>query len=194
MRTILTIGLALFVSFSLQLQSPMSSVVTMLIVANSDAGALVSKSLWRLFGTVLGAVIAVALMAAFAQAPLPFTAALSLFIGVARPVSTLLRFFRAYGAVLVGCTVIIVAAGSYTQPLEIFIGALSRVSTVSVGIASATLVFLLAALPGGSALDATVERLVRDVPAAFLFYRGAPRLPAHRAARVRGGRGPAGGV
>ncbi len=174
-RTMLAIGLALFVSFSLQLQSPMSSVVTVLIVANPNTGALVSKSLWRLFGTVLGAAVAVVLMAAFAQSPLLFTVALSLCIGAACAVSSLLRYFRAYGAVLAGYTIIIVASGSFAQPLDIFIGALSRVSAVSVGIVSAALVFLLAARPATQAaaqtLAGTVEGLVRDIARGFVSYR-----------------------
>ncbi len=172
LRTMLAIGLALYVAFSLQLLSPLSSVVTVLIVANPVTGALVSKSLWRLFGTVLGAAAAVALFAAFAQSPLLFTVALSLCIGLACMVSTLLRYFQAYGAVLAGYTVIIVAAGSFADPQNIFLGALSRVSSVSVGLASTALVFLLTSLPARSRLEGAIEALVRDVAAGFLACRG----------------------
>ncbi len=174
LRTMLAIGLALYVSFSLQLLSPLSSVTTVLIVANPVTGALVSKSLWRLFGTVLGAAAAVALFAVFAQSPVLFTAALSLCIGLACVVSTLLRYFRAYGAVLAGYTIIIVAAGSFADPQDIFLGALSRVSSVSVGLVVTALVFLLTTLPKPSRLEAAIEALVRDVAAAFLAYRGPP--------------------
>ena len=171
LRTMLAIGLALYVSFWLQLLSPLSSVVTVLIVANPVTGALVSKSLWRLFGTVLGAAAAVAMFAAFAQSPILFTLALSLCIGLACVVSTLLRYFRAYGAVLAGYTIIIVASGSFADPQNIFIGALSRVSSVSVGLVSTALVFLLTSLPRPSRLEAAIETLVRDVAAGFLAYR-----------------------
>ena len=170
-RTMLAIGIALFVSFSLQLQSPMSSVVTVLIVANPLTGALVSKSVWRLFGTVVGAAVAVALIAVFAQTPILFTVVLSLCIAVACMVSSLLRYFRAYGAVLAGYTIIIVASGSYLQPLAIFTGALSRVSAVSIGIVSAALVFLLTSLPRPSTLGRTIEALVRDIAGGFVLYR-----------------------
>ncbi len=171
LRTMLAIGLALFVSFSLQLLSPLSSVVTVLIVANPVTGALVSKSLWRLFGTVLGAAAAVAMFAMFAQSPILFTLALSFCIGLACVVSTLLRYFRAYGAVLAGYTIIIVASGSFADPQNIFIGALSRVSSVSVGLVSTALVFLLTSLPRPSRLEAVIEALVRDVAAGFVAYR-----------------------
>ncbi len=171
LRTMLAIGLALYVSFSLQLLSPLSSVVTVLIVANPVTGALVSKSLWRLFGTVGGAAAAVALFALFAQSPILFTLALSLCIGLACVVSTLLRYFQAYGAVLAGYTIIIVASGSFADPQNIFIGALSRVSSVSVGLLSTALVFLLTSLPRPSRLEGAIEALVRDVAAGFLAYR-----------------------
>ena len=172
LRTMLAIGLALYVSFSLQLLSPLSSVVTVLIVANPVTGALVSKSLWRLLGTVGGACAAVALFAAFAQSPILFVVALSLCIALACVVSTLLRYFQAYGAVLAGYTIIIVAAGSFADPQNIFLGALSRVSSVSVGLVVTALVFLLTTLPKPSRLAAAIEALVRDVAAGFLAYRG----------------------
>ena len=171
LRTMLAIGLALYVSFSLQLLSPLSSVVTVLIVANPVTGALVSKSLWRLFGTVGGAAGAVALFAAFAQSPILFIVALSLCIALACVASTLLRYFQAYGAVLAGYTIIIVAAGSFADPQNIFIGAVSRVSSVSVGLVVTALVFLLTTLPKPSRLAAAIEALVRDVAAGFLAYR-----------------------
>ena len=171
LRTMLAIGIALFTAFALQLQSPLSSVTTVLIVANPVTGALVSKSVWRLLATLLGAVAAVVLMAAFAQAPLLFTVALSLCIGLACMVASLLRYFRAYGAVLAGYTIIIVASGSFADPLNIFVGALSRVSAVSVGIVSAALVFLLTTLPTPPALGRTIEDLIRDIAQAFVVYR-----------------------
>ena len=171
LRTMLAIGLALFVSFSLQLLSPLSSVVTVLIVANPNTGALVSKSLWRLFGTILGAAAAVGMFALFAQSPILFTLALSLCIALACVVSTLLRYFQAYGAVLAGYTIIIVASGSFADPQNIFIGAVSRVSSVSVGLLSTALVFLLTSLPRPMRLEGAIEALVRDVAAGFLAYR-----------------------
>ncbi|NPD69357.1 FUSC family protein [Lichenicola cladoniae] len=183
LRTMLAIGIALSTAFALQLQSPMSAVTTVLIVVNPVTGALISKSLWRLFGTLLGAVVAVALMSAFAQAPLLFTVALSLCIGAACVVASLLRYFKAYGAVLAGYTIIIVASSSFAQPLNIFTGALSRVSAVSVGIVSAALVFLLTSLPQPSTLALTIETLVRDIASGFVLYRqpGAPGLSGRNA-------------
>ncbi|MCQ8242034.1 FUSC family protein [Rhizosaccharibacter radicis] len=170
-RTLLACCIALYVAFALQLQSPMSSVTTVVIVAAPTNGAIVSKSLWRLIGTVIGAAAAVLLMAWFAQSPVLFIAALSLCIGVACFVSSLLRFFKAYGAVLAGYTIIIVSAGAFHAPDDIFLDALSRLSAVSVGLASAAAVFLLTVLPRTSALGGTIEALLRDVAALFVRLR-----------------------
>ena len=162
LRTLAAIAIALYTAFSLQLLSPLSSVVTVLIVANPVSGALVSKSLWRLFGTFIGAAAAVLLMACFAQSPLLFYLSFSFWIGVACVASTLLRFFKAYGAVLAGYTIIIVCAPAFADPQNIFTNAVSRLSAVSVGIASAALVFLLTRARPPSRLDDATVQLIRS--------------------------------
>ena len=171
-RTLTAVALALYVAFSLQLQAPSSSAVTVLIVANPVSGALVSKSLWRLFGTVVGAVLAVVLMAAFAQTPLLFFIMFSLCIGAACVVSTLLRYFKAYAAVLAGYTIIIVCAPAFANPNDVFPSALSRVSAVGVGIVSAALVFLLTEVRPPSRLTEASLALIRDTGAALAAHLG----------------------
>lgn len=61
MRVFLSIGIALFLAFVFQLQSPLSAATTVLIVSNPTVGAMVSKSVWRLIGTLIGAAISVGL-------------------------------------------------------------------------------------------------------------------------------------
>ena len=173
-RTLAAIGIALHTAFALQLQSPLSSVVTVLIVANPVTGALISKSLWRLLGTLLGATGAVLLMAVLAQSPMLFAIVFSLCIGVACVVSTLLRFFKAYGAVLAGYTIIIVCAPAFADPQVVFESALSRLSAVSVGIVSAALVFLLTNVrPPERLIEATLS-LIRNTGAALAGHAQPP--------------------
>ena len=161
LRTLAAIAIALYIAFALQLQSPLSSVVTVLIVANPVTGALVSKSVWRLFGTFVGAAVAVLVMAVFAQSPMLFAIVFSLWIGLACIASTLLRFFKAYGAVLAGYTLIIVCAPAFDDPENVFLSALSRLSAVSVGIAVAALVFLLTSIRPPSRLNDATLSLIR---------------------------------
>lgn len=167
LRTLAAIAIALYTAFALQLQSPLSSVITVLIVANPVTGALVSKSVWRLFGTFVGAAAAVLVMAVFAQSPMLFAIVFSLWIGLACIASTLLRFFRAYGAVLTGYTLIIVCAPAFDDPENIFLSALSRLSAVSVGILAAALVFLLTGIRPPSRLNDATLSLIRGAGAAL---------------------------
>lgn len=172
LRTLAAIALALYTAFSLQLESPLSSVVTVLIVANPVTGALISKSVWRLLGTFVGAVAAVLLMAFFAQSPILFGVMFSLCIGVACIASTLLRFFKAYGAVLAGYTIIIVCSPAFVDPDNVFISAIARLSAVSVGIASAALVFLLTNVRPPARLGHVTHSLIRNIGSALAGHAG----------------------
>nr|WP_298797992.1 FUSC family protein [uncultured Acetobacter sp.] len=142
-RVFLCIGIALFLAFMFQLQSPMSAATTVLIVANPTVGAMVSKSVWRVIGTVIGASISVGVMAAFVQSPVLYFAALSVFVGLACMVATFLRLFRAYAAVLVGYTIVIVSAPAFANPEHIFLAAMGRLSAVTTGVVTTAFVFML---------------------------------------------------
>lgn len=142
-RVFLCIGIALFLAFMFQLQSPMSAATTVLIVANPTVGAMVSKSVWRVIGTVIGATISVGVMAAFVQSPVLYFAALSAFVGLACMVATFLRLFRAYAAVLVGYTIVIVSAPAFANPEHIFLAAMGRLSAVTTGVVTTAFVFML---------------------------------------------------
>ena len=170
LRTLAAVTLALYTAFSLQLESPLSSVVTVLIVANPVTGALVSKSVWRLLGTAIGATAAVLLMASFGQSPVLFAAAFSLCIGAACIASTLLRFFKAYGAVLAGYTIIIVCSPAFADPGNVFTSAIARLSAVAVGIASAAAVFLLTNVRPPSRLGNVTAALIRSTGATLARY------------------------
>jgi uncharacterized membrane protein YccC len=179
LRTLAAIGIALYTAFWLQLLSPLSSVTTVLIVANPVTGALLSKSVWRLLGTLVGACAAILLMAGFAQSPLLFAIVFSLCIGVACIASTLLRFFKAYGAVLAGYTIIIVSAPAFADPEHVLESALSRVSAVSVGIASAALVFLLTNIRPPTRLSGAILALIHNAGAALAGHAVSPAAPGH---------------
>ena len=69
LRVFLAIAIALYAAYVLQLESPASAATTVLIVSNVSRGAVISKSVWRVIGSILGAIAAVVLIAAFVQAP-----------------------------------------------------------------------------------------------------------------------------
>ena len=161
-RVLVSMSIALFLAFSFQLQSPMSSVTTVMIVANPTVGALVSKSIWRMIGTVIGAVISVALMASFVQSPVLYIMALSVTVGLACMAATFLRLFRAYAAVLTGYTIVIIAAPAFGDPDGVFLSALSRLSAVVVGIVTTATVFMVTSPRRSDPLLEQIRAVFRD--------------------------------
>ena len=132
--------LALYIAFALQLDSPVWSWLTVWIVAQPTPGMVLSKSLYRVLGTIAGAALAVVLMALFAQTPELFVLALALLVGGCTVASNILTNFRAYATVLAGYTAGIVASDAINAPDQVFFIATARGSAILVGIACGILI------------------------------------------------------
>jgi uncharacterized membrane protein YccC len=143
LRTLLSMGIAFYAALWLQLGTPASAAVTVMIVANPSRGGIVSKGVWRIFGTVTGAVAAVLIMAAFGQTPMLFIAAFGFWLGLCTFASSMFRHFRAYAAVLSGYTVALIAAGAVSAPDHVLAFALSRLSVVTLGVVVSTAVTMI---------------------------------------------------
>ncbi|PYD80210.1 FUSC family protein [Komagataeibacter sucrofermentans] len=181
-RALLSVGIALFLAFSFQLQSPMSSVTTVMIVANPTVGALVSKSVWRIIGTIIGATISVGLMAVFVQSPVLYFMGLSVVVGLACMAATFLRLFRAYAAVLTGYTIVIISAPAFDNPDGIFLSAMSRLAAVVVGIVTTAAVFMVTSPRRSDTLFIQIHGLFRDTVNYILaFHQGYSNVPAQNA-------------
>jgi uncharacterized membrane protein YccC len=182
--TLLAAMLALYVSFEFELESPGSSVVTVLIVSSPLPGMVLSKGIWRIIGTLVGLVISVVLIAAFAQSPLAFILSLAIWLGICTYVSSLLRHFRAYAAVLAGYTISLVALPAADNPDLIFDLATGRIAVVVIGILCTALVKSMLVLDIGS------HRLKPALEGAFTATAGfaaqaldlTPGLPERRRA------------
>jgi uncharacterized membrane protein YccC len=140
LRNWLASMLALYIAFALQLESPVWSWLTVWIVAQPTPGMVLSKSLYRVVGTIAGAAIAVVLIALFAQTPELFVLALALLVGGCTVASNILTNFRAYATVLAGYTAGIVASDAINTPDQVFLIAMARGSAILVGIACGILV------------------------------------------------------
>ena len=143
LRTLLAMALALYAAFWLQLSSPGSAAVTVMIVANPSRGGIVSKGMWRIFGTFTGAVAAVVIIAFFPQQSILFLIGFGVWLGICTFASSMFRHFRAYAAVLSGYTVAIVVAGAFNAPDHVLEFALSRLAVVTTGVVSSTLVTMV---------------------------------------------------
>ncbi|HEY1886317.1 MAG TPA: FUSC family protein [Roseiarcus sp.] len=125
---------ALYVAFRFDLEEPKWAPMTVWVVAQATRGMSLSKSQYRLIGTVVGAAAGVALIALFAQTPELFFLALAVWMAVCTAASSALRNFRSYGAVLAGYTAAIIAVAASAQPASVFDTAVARVSCIALGV------------------------------------------------------------
>jgi uncharacterized membrane protein YccC len=116
---------------------------TAYIVSQPLAGAVRSKAVYRVLGTMLGAVAAVALVPNLVNAPVLLSLALALWVGGCLAISLLDRTPRSYVLMLAGYTAAIIGFPSVNQPGAIFDVAVSRVVEIGLGIVCATLVHSL---------------------------------------------------
>ncbi len=133
-RTTAAALLALVIAMWLELDDPQWAPMTVWIVAQGSRGESMSKSRWRLVGTVLGVLSAITLVAAFPQQPLLFLACLSLWLGLCCTLATLVHNFRSYALVLAGYTCVIISMDSLNEPENVFLIAMSRASYILLGI------------------------------------------------------------
>jgi uncharacterized membrane protein YccC len=107
---------------------------TVFIVANPLTGAVRSKTVFRLLGTVTGAAMALLLIPPLVDAPVLLSLALSLWIGLCLYISLQDRRPHSYAFVLAGYTAAIVGFSVVNTPNAIFDTAVARVEEISVGL------------------------------------------------------------
>ncbi|WP_049850975.1 FUSC family protein [Pantoea sp. RIT-PI-b] len=174
LRSLIAANLALVVAYALELDMPYSAATTVLLVLNPVQGAVLGKGKWRLIGTLVGMVVALALMAAFAQLPWLFMLAESLWLGVCVMAMSVLRHFRASGAAVAGYTIGLATLGAMQHPDLAFAHAVGRASTVAIGVMSLGLVTaLFSRRTLSSKLDALLLRLTQQT-ATLLAMQGPP--------------------
>ena len=158
-----SVSLALFVAFYLQLDTPSWAGTTAVIVCQPVVGSALLKGAFRLVGTVFGALAAVLLTAAFPQDRFGFLFGMLVWAAACSFVSTLLRNFAAYAAMLAGYTLIIIAGTSIPAPDQVFEIAVNRASEICVGIVAGTLVVGLADLGNApKRLSDLLSRLIAE--------------------------------
>ncbi len=140
LRLTAAVCLALWITFSLELDAPFWAGTSAAISCQPTFGASRRKGSARLLGTVAGAVFVVLLAAAFPQSRYGFLLGIAVWGGACAFVTTLLSNFTAYAASLAGYTVAIIAGEATGSPDQIFTLAVSRASEIIIGILCATIV------------------------------------------------------
>ncbi|KQQ70372.1 FUSC family protein [Acinetobacter sp. Leaf130] len=169
-KTFIAGMLALFVSFELDLINPMWSIGTVLIIANPYSGMVSSKCVYRVVGTIGGAVIALTLTPHLINTPWLFTVVLSLWVGFALYVSLLDRTPRSYAFMLAGYStaMIVFNAITYIDQYNIFDIALARVIEISIGVVSSAVVSAtILPMHIGSAIKQRVIKTLKDTENLF---------------------------
>lgn len=161
--------LALYLAFRLGLPRPFWSLISAYVVSQPFSGTTRSKAVYRVAGTVAGAVLTVLVVPRFVGYPVLLALIFSAWIGVCLYVSLLDRTPRAYAFMLAGYSVPIIALPiladvSQFSEAMLFEASLARVEEIVLGIVCSALVHSLV-LPKG--IDRTaLERLdvvLRDV-------------------------------
>jgi uncharacterized membrane protein YccC len=155
--------LALYLALRIDLERPYWAFLTSYIVAQPLAGAVISKAVFRLVGTFVGAVAAVAMVPTLVNAPALLVFAFACWLALCVFVSLLDRTPRSYLFVLAGYSACIIGLPSVDAPGEIFTVATLRVQEISIGILCGSLVHGLV-LPGSitGLLLVRVEGIILD--------------------------------
>ena len=132
--------LAYYIALRIGLTRPYWAVTTSYIVAQPLAGAVLSKAVFRVIGTVVGATAAVVLVPNLVNTPALLSLALALWLGLCLYVSLLDRTPRAYLFLLAGYTASIIGFPSVLAPGIIFSTASLRVQEITLGILCSSLI------------------------------------------------------
>ena len=157
LRIWLAMTLALYAAFWLQLDSASSAAVCVAILAQPKRGQALSKATYRFLGTVIGGLVAIVLMGLFGQDRVLLLVSFACWLGLCVFVAQFLQDTRAYGAMLSGYTVAIIAIAHIDAPQTTFDAAIGRIAAITVGIVAIT--FINDALASPSTWHSLLPRL-----------------------------------
>ncbi len=144
-KTWLALAIGFYAAFLFQLEGAASCGISILILAQPTQGMVLSKAIYRIGGTLVGAAVGIAISALFAQDRTMLIASFAIWIGICTAVGTVLRDFRAYGCVLAGYTVAIISIANIDAPNGVFDASINRVAAILVGVAAITLANIILA-------------------------------------------------
>ncbi|MHB2206725.1 FUSC family protein [Methylobacterium sp. CM6257] len=132
--------LALAAAFWLQLDSASSAATCVAILAQPKRGQAISKAVYRLLGTLIGAAVSIVVMSLFGQDRVLLLVSFTVWLGLCVFIAQYLQDTRAYGAMLSGYTVAIIALGQIDDPQGTFDAAVARVAVIVLGIVAITFI------------------------------------------------------
>jgi uncharacterized membrane protein YccC len=139
-KSYLAAMLAFFVALKSGLANPSWAVITAYVVAQPKVGTVVSKSCYRLIGTMVGAAMSVLLVPPLSNAPELLSVAIAAWLGLCVFCSSIDKTSRAYMFVLAGFSSCVIVFPNIGHPEEIFNIASLRVEEIGLGIACSALI------------------------------------------------------
>ena len=139
-RTWLSLVLALYVSFWLELGSPASAGLTVAVLAFPSRGQGLEKAGFRVIATVIGVAAAITISGAFSQTEWLLIAVLAAWVGGCVYVAALFDGFRSYAAVLCIITVCLIGVEQLDTPQNVFNAGMERGAAIVIGILSVALI------------------------------------------------------
>src|SRR6202051_2666247 len=124
------LAVSYYIAFILELHAAASVGTGLLKLGGPTQGMVLSKAIYRIAGTLFGAVFAIILTSFFSQDRTMLIAVFSVYMACLVAIATLLRDFRAYGCILAGYTVALISIADVDAPTATFTGMLDRVATI----------------------------------------------------------------
>jgi uncharacterized membrane protein YccC len=139
-KTFAAAMLAYYIALRIGLPRPSWAIITAYLVSQTSAGASLSRGVYRLAGTLVGAAATVAIIPTFVGEPIVCSLVLACWIGFCLFLSLLDRTPRAYAFVLSGYTASLIGFPGVAEPEAIFDTALVRVQEIGLGVLCAVLI------------------------------------------------------
>ncbi|WP_368759219.1 FUSC family protein [Pseudomonas aeruginosa] len=143
-KTALALVIAMWICMRLQLPSPRTAMVSVVILMmHQQVGAVIARGFYRVIGMLAGAAAGLLLIVLFPQQPLPFFLTLAAWVGVCVWGAAYYRNYQSYGFVLTGYATAITAVPSWSDPHSVFETAVNTGFEVAVGAITAASVSAL---------------------------------------------------
>src|ERR1700719_3793485 len=124
------LAVSYYIAFALELNSAASAGTGLLILVGPTQGMVLSKAVYRVAGTLFGALAAIILTSLFPQDRTMLIAVFAVYMACLVAIATLLRDFRAYGCILAGYTVALISIAEIDVPTATFTAMLDRVAVI----------------------------------------------------------------
>ncbi|PTA78365.1 FUSC family protein [Serratia sp. Nf2] len=162
LRNSLAMCLALWVAFVLELDEPYWALTSAAVVSFPTIGGVISKSIGRIFGSLMGAAASMAIAGHCLNDPWLFTLFIAAWIGLCTYISNHYQNNVSYAFALAGYTAAIIAFGTVnvTDTQQIFDIAQARVCEVITGIlCGGLMMMILPSTSDGEALLTSLRRM-----------------------------------